>query len=320
MASRPDPPARRGTPAGTHRPVLVREVLDHLRPAGGEIVVDCTLGYGGHAERMLQRIGPAGRLIGLDVDARELDRTRRRLAGAGAPISLHHRNFSQLPEALAQEGLEAADVIFADLGVSSMQVDDPTRGISYAHEGPLDMRMDQRLERTGADLLESLSRQQLSEALWKLGNEPDHAKIAQWIVAQRQAAPIRTTSQLVRLVLGAKGLTQGAWRRQAAYDDPHPAARTFQALRILVNDELGHLQRLLEQAPRLLRPGGRVGIISFQPGEDGLVKRWFARHHREGLYVSVVDRPIQPRPSERRANPRSASALFRWARRSDGPT
>jgi 16S rRNA (cytosine1402-N4)-methyltransferase len=199
-----------------------------------------------------------------------------------------------------------------------MQVDDPSRGISYAHDGPLDMRMDPTLGRTGADLLASMSEAELSGALRDLADEPDHARIAQWIVAQRQAAPIRTTGQLVRLVLGAKSLTPTSWQRQADYRDPHPAARTFQALRILVNDELGQLQRLLEQAPRLLGPGGRIGIIGFQPGEDALVKRWFDRHRRAGVYSAVADRPIQPGPSERRANPRSASALFRWARRAGG--
>ena len=315
----PQPQPKRRTPVGTHRPVMVEPVMRWLDPKPGEVAVDCTLGYGGHAEALLARLGPAGRLIGLDVDASQLATTAARLAGSPTPLSVHAANFSSLADVLAGEHLDAVDVILADLGVSSMQVDDPQRGISYAHEGPLDMRMDPKLTRTGADLLASLSEADLSAALRELSHEGDHQRIAQFVVAQRQADPIRTTGQLVRLVLSAKNLTKHSWQRQASYFDPHPAARTFQALRILVNDELGHLQRLLEQAPRLLKPGGRIGIISFQPGEDSLVKRWFARHQASGLYAAISGRPTQPTPREQRANPRSASALFRWAKRSDKP-
>ncbi|HUS46483.1 MAG TPA: 16S rRNA (cytosine(1402)-N(4))-methyltransferase RsmH [Phycisphaerae bacterium] len=294
-------------------PVLVREVLRWLRPAAGEAVVDCTLGYGGHSAEFCRRIGPAGRLIGLDVDGAWLARAGERLRSIGTPLCLHRRSFAELDAVLAAEGLDGADVIFADLGASSMQIDDPSRGIHYAHDGPLDMRMDDRLPQTGADLLAALPKAELSAALRELADEPDHDRIAEWIVRQRGVAAITRTGELTRLVFHAKGTTPKAWAKRADYDTPYPAARTFQALRIMVNDELGNLTRLLELAPGCLRPGGRIGIISFHSGEDRLVKRAFRDGRRDGVYSAVSPTVIRPRPGEMRANPRSSSASFRWA-------
>ncbi len=316
--------SRGRTPAGTHVPVLLREVLDSLRPAPGDVVADCTLGYGGHAAEIIRRIGPGGKLIGFDVDGPQLERTRKRLAPLaaerGVTLILHRMNFAGLAGVLAAAHTDQApvpqgqaDVILADLGVSSMQIDDPSRGISYKHEGPLDMRMDDRLARTGADLLATMKEEDLSRALWELSDEPDHARIAAFIVQQRQAVPITTTGQLLRLVFHAKGTTEKAWRKAAAFEDLHPAARTFQALRILVNDELGSLRELLRVAPQCLRPGGRIGILSFHSGEDRLVKNAFREGYRAGVWSATSPRPIRPSPAEVRDNPRSASAKFRWA-------
>ncbi|MBI5723022.1 MAG: 16S rRNA (cytosine(1402)-N(4))-methyltransferase RsmH [Planctomycetes bacterium] len=308
------------TPAGTHVPVLLREVMSCLRPGLGDVAADCTLGYGGHAMEFLRRIMPGGRLIGLDVDEKELERTAKRLESAGfagPAVSLHRSNFAGLDKVMAKEGLDGFDIIFADLGVSSMQVDDPSRGVSYKADGPLDMRMDQRLGKTGADLLATLSMTQLSAALRDFSDEPDHHKIAQWIVQQRQAQPIATTDQLARLVLNAKGFSPRARGRQL-WQKPgglHPAARTFQALRILVNDELGCLAQLLRIAPYCLRPGGRVGIISFHSGEDRLVKHAFKQGQSDGQYADISFQVIQTTSQEVRSNPRSASAKFRWARK-----
>jgi 16S rRNA (cytosine1402-N4)-methyltransferase len=306
-------------------------------------VADCTVGYGGHAAEFLKRIGPGGKLVGFDVDGAELERARRRLeplaTTTGVALSVHRMNFAGLAGvvALSESGEEEAteetkeevagkmpavrmgrmpmllDIIFADLGASSMQVDDPARGISYKGEGPLDMRMDDRLQRTGADLLATMSEPDLSRALWELSDEPDHARIAAFIVQQRQAVPITTTGQLTRLVFNAKGTTEKAWRKQAAYEDLHPAARTFQALRILVNDELDSLRELLRVAPQCLRPGGRIGIISFHSGEDRLVKNAFRDGCRTGVWSATSPKPITPAYAEVRANPRSASAKLRWA-------
>ncbi len=310
--------AKGKTPAGTHVPVLLDEVLGCLDPKPGEIVADCTLGYGGHAAAMLARIGPTGRLVGFDIDGGQLAATGERLKEDGyANVSLHRSNFAGIGNVLAAEGIEGFDVILADLGVSSMQVDDPSRGISYRAEGPLDMRMDDRLTRTGADVLATINQHDLSQALAELSDEPDHAIIAQWIVRQRQVAPIATTGELVRLVLNAKGFSPRD-RRKPPWEVPgglHPAARTFQALRILVNDELGALAQLLRAAPYILRPGGRIGIISFHSGEDRLVKQSFRQLREQGLYHAISEQVIRPSQQESRANPRSSSAKFRWARK-----
>jgi len=304
------------TPAGAHVPVLVEVVMEWLRPAPGEVVVDCTVGYGGHAMEFMKRIGPTGRLIALDVDATELARARQRLSRENVPVSFHRGNFAGIAKVLSKEKLDGFDIIFADLGVSSMQIDDPERGMSYKHEGPLDLRMDDRLKQTGADLLNSLSEEELASALWELADEPDHRKIAREIVTRRARQSITRTSQLVQIVFDAEGLDAKAWRRQQQASESgtlHPAARTFQALRILVNDELGSLKELLRIAPYCLRPGGRIGIISFHSGEDRLVKQSFREGVRTGTYKSAAKDVIVPRPEEVRSNPRSASAKFRWA-------
>ena len=306
--------AKGNTPAGTHVPILVDEVMEFLRPAPGEVVMDCTVGYGGHASEFLKRIGPTGRLIAMDVDGVELERTGRRLSRGDVPVSLHRSNFAGIAKVLKQENLDGVDVIFADLGVSSMQIDNPERGMSYKHEGPLDMRMDDRLQRTGADLLRTLSEQELAKALWELADEPDHEKIARQIVTRRAKQPITQTSELVQAVLDAKGLTLETWRRQREkLGSLHPAARTFQALRILVNDEFSALKAFLRAAPGCLRPGGRIGIISFHSGEDRLVKHAFRDGYRSGVYQATATEVIVPGSREIRENPRSASAKFRWA-------
>jgi 16S rRNA (cytosine1402-N4)-methyltransferase len=307
--------AKGSTPASTHVPVLVAEVLDSLRPEPGDIVVDCTIGYGGHAMEFVKRMAPGGRLIALDVDAAELERTRQRLSGADVPVSFHRSNFAGIANVLKKENLDRCDIIFADLGLSSMQIDNPQRGMSYKHDGPLDMRMDDRLKRTAADWLARLSEQELASALWDLADEPDYQQIAHLIVACRADEPITQIPQLVELIFDAKGLTAKTWRRQRASHPGslHPAARTFQALRILVNDELGSLRELLRVAPYCLRQGGRIGVISFHSGEDRLVKQSFREGVCAGFYQSAAEDVIVPQIEEVRANPRSASAKFRWA-------
>jgi len=306
------------TRKGTHVPVMAREVLGCLRPAEGQTVVDCTIGYGGHAARFCRSIGPTGRLIGLDVDADQLARTRSRLADASPQVHLHHANFDRIRQVLTDEGVEAADVIFADLGLSSMQIDDAERGVSYKHaDAPLDMRMDRTAPKTAADVLAEISAEQLSAALAALADEEDHERIAAWIVRQREVAPLTRTSQLVRLIMDAKGLSKRSWRddAQTRFGKLHPAAKTFQALRILVNDELTHLQRFLAAVPSCLAAGGRIGVISFHSGEDRLVKSALREGYDTGVYAHPAGKPLTPRPSEVRTNPRSASARFRWAQR-----
>jgi 16S rRNA (cytosine1402-N4)-methyltransferase len=307
--------AKGKTPAGSHIPVLLEEVIGCLRPKPGEIVVDCTVGYGGHTSEFLKHIGPAGKLIAMDVDNAELERTRNRLSKDNAPISFYHSNFAGIANVLKKENLAGCDIIFADLGVSSMQIDNPDRGMSYKHQGPIDMRMDDRIKQTGADLLNTLSEEELSKAFLELADEPDHKKIAEFIVNQRAVQPITQIEQLIRIIFSVKGLTEKLWKKQnrAGFGKLHPAARTFQALRILVNDELGSLKELLRIAHYCLRPDGRIGIISFHSGEDRIVKRWFRDNVRSGVYQSASKNPIVPRIKEIMSNPRSASAKFRYA-------
>jgi 16S rRNA (cytosine1402-N4)-methyltransferase len=308
--------AKGKTPAGSHLPVLTNEIIACLAPKPGEIVVDCTVGYGGHACEFLKRIGPTGKLIALDVDNTQLQRTRLRVSAENIPVSFHHTNFAGIAKVLKIENLAACDIIFADLGVSSMQIDNPDRGFSYKLNGPLDMRMDDRLKQTAADLLNTLPEEKLSAALLELADEPDHRKIARLIVNRRAEQSFTQTSQLVDVVFYAKGIIKKTWqknRRVSKSPSLHPAALTFQALRILVNDEIGCLKELLRLAPYCLRPAGRIGIISFHSGEDRIVKHAFREGLRSGIYASISETPITPQPAEIHANPRSSSAKFRFA-------
>lgn len=301
------------TPAGTHVPILLPELLKVLSPKVGEIVVDCTLGFGGHAQAILERIGPAGKLIAFDVDGAELNRTQSRLSEAGFAIEAVRGNFAGLQQVLGRHGLDACDVICADLGTSSMQIDNPARGFSYKQDGPLDMRMDDRVGRTAADWLSTLSEAKLAAALRDLGDEPDSAAIARAIVQRRALRPVARTRELVEVVRSAFAAAASGAGPVNAGDAA--VARVFQSLRILVNDELGALRNLLRVAPDCLRSGGRIGIISFHSGEDRLVKQAFRDGLRDGVYEAISEEAIRPDESERRANPRSASARLRWARR-----
>jgi 16S rRNA (cytosine1402-N4)-methyltransferase len=308
---------RGGTPAGTHIPVLLPEIMDALRPAPGEVVADCTLGYGGHATEFLARTAPNGRVLGFDVDGREMERTRERLAEYGDRLSCHRSNFAGIAKVMGAAGVAGYDIIFADLGVSSMQVDNPARGFSYKYDGPLDMRMDDRLPRTAADLLATLTERQIADALEQLADEPQHRAIARLIVARREARPIRRTGQLSDLIFEAKGITKKQWRERARgnQQELHPSAKSFQALRILVNDELGSLRQLLRIAPACLSPGGRLGIICFQSGEERAVQRSLGEGLAAGVYERVCEDPLRAGPQERFDNPRSSSARFYWATR-----
>lgn len=316
--------AKGRTPAGRHVPIMVAEVLAALRPAPNEIVADLTLGYGGHAEVFLNAIAPNGRLIGLDLDGPQLAATGARLAQSFDPARLHlqHSHFAGLPKVLAVGGfalsdgtLTGVDIIFADLGVSSMQIDDPQRGFSYKHDGPLDMRMNPQRPRTAADVLRTITLDALTEALRDFSDEPDAADIAAAIVRRRSEEPIARTGELTDVVLTAKGFTRRSWAAAARAGEGvlHPAARTFQALRILVNDELQGLEQLLRIIPSCLNPGGRVGILTFHSGEDRRVKHAFVEGLRAGVYAQIADEPLRAGQAERHANPRSTSAKLRWA-------
>ena len=292
------------TPAGMHRAIMVPEVLEALAPRPGEVAVDCTLGFGGHARAILERVQPGGRLIGLDVDSIELPRTIERLRAAGfgdAVFAAHRRNFAGLPRVLAEEGLAAADVILADLGVSSMQLDDPSRGFTYREPGPLDMRMNPARGEPASLLLAHLSEDKLARILEEHADEPAARKIAHALKAQ----PIDTTHALARIVRKAAGPA----------DAEKAIRRTFQSLRIAVNDEFSALETFLRQLPECLAPGGRAAVLTFHSGEDRRVKKAFEAGHAAGLYAAIADAVVRPSAAERRANPRASAAKLRWARR-----
>jgi 16S rRNA (cytosine1402-N4)-methyltransferase len=304
---------QRSTPPGQHRPVLLAEVLAALQPQPGQVVVDCTVGFAGHGAELLQRIGPDGLLLGLDLDRENLAHAHERLAAVGHPFRLHHGNFAGLVGVLSEHGLAHADLVLADLGMSSMQVDDPERGFSYARDGALDMRMDRSRGRSAAQLLATLSGDELARALHELGDEPEAERIAAAIVAARQQAPLERTGELARVIQAATG--QERWRLHPTPGrwNVHPAARTFQALRILVNRELSNLEGLLRVLPNCLSATGRAVVISFHSGEDRLVKNAFREGRRTGLYRAVAPEPVRAAAEERLQNPRSRSAKLRWA-------
>jgi 16S rRNA (cytosine1402-N4)-methyltransferase len=311
-------------------------VLSSLDPQPGQVVVDCTVGWAGHAVELLRRIGKTGRLIGLELDKENLLRAKERLEIVRYPFAVHHGNFAGLPSILSAEGVEKVDAILADLGMSSMQVDDPERGFSYVRDGPLDMRMDRSRGRTAAQTLASISEKDLRQALEEFGDEPEAKRIAAAIVATRQREPIQRTGHLARLIM--ETIQPGSWSAQNApaagaalrrseraqrwrlHPAPnrwnsHPAARTFQALRILVNRELANLEQLLRVLPSCLAPGGKTAIISFHSGEDRLVKTAIREGLRNGHYSSVSQKPLSASWEERMENPRARSAKLRWAQR-----
>jgi 16S rRNA (cytosine1402-N4)-methyltransferase len=304
---------KRSTPAGEHRAVMLEDVLRVLAPQPGHTVVDCTLGWGGHAVELLKLVGPTGRLIGIDMDAEQLNDAGKRLASVGHNIVLQHGNFAGLQKILATLGVEQVDMVLADLGMSSMQVDDPARGFSYSRSGPLDMRMDRSRGSTAAELLAGTSVDELARQLRELGDEPEAERIAEALSGKR----IGTTDELAGIIVDTLHPQHGTekWRIHPTTNQwkTHPAARTFQALRILVNRELANLRQLLRVVPELLRPAGRAAIISFHSGEDRLVKNALREGVRQGVYEKVSADAIRATQDERYTNPRSRSAKLRWA-------
>ena len=300
---------RGDTPAGTHRPICVREILEVLDPRPGEVGLDATLGYGGHAQEVLPRLMPGGRLFGIDVDPVELPRTEARLRGLGFSedvLVVRRMNFAGVPRLLPEVGGEL-DFVLADLGVSSMQLDNPARGFTYKADGPLDLRLNPNRGKPAAALLHTLTEEDLADLLVENADEPYARAIARALHGQ----PIATTTQLADLVRRALKTASPAATRQQ--ETRKSLQRTFQALRIAVNEEFGVLEQFLALLPICLKPGGRVAILTFHSGEDRRVKKAFQHGHRESTYERIALDPIRPSAEERRANPRSSSAKLRWA-------
>jgi len=294
------------TPAGTHRPIMVAEILTALAPQPGELAADCTLGYGGHAQEILAGLQPGGRLIGLDADPIELPKTEARLRAAGfgpETFTVVRSNFAGLPQALAAANLAGVDCLLADLGVSSMQLDDPTRGFSVKFDGPLDMRMNPQRGFPASVLLEKTSQSALTKLLQENADEPRAQELAHALAGQS----FSTTKSLA-------GAIRAALPRLGREDADLTVRRVFQALRIEVNDEFSALDMLLRNLPLCLNPGGRAAILTFHSGEDRRVKKSFEAGLRDGNYAEIAQEVIRPTADERHDNPRSSPAKLRWAK------
>jgi 16S rRNA (cytosine1402-N4)-methyltransferase len=293
---------------------MVEEALESLDPRPGDHGVDVTLGWGGHAQRLLERLAPGGQLLALDTDPTELPRTEARLRRLGfdeTTLIARRTNFAGLRAALDSAGWhDGADFVLADLGVSSMQIDNPARGFSFAADGPLDMRMNPNRGLSAARWLEHATVAGLAAVLRDHADEPFADDLAQALVTRRSA--LTTTQALARAVREALA---GRARDDEA---DRSVRRVFQALRIEVNDEFGALDALLRQLPGCLRPGARVAVITFHSGEDRRVKQAFVQGERDNLYSSVSGDIVRASAVEQRANPRSRAAKLRWARRGQG--
>ena len=299
------------TPAGMHRPIMVDEILAALAPRPTDVAVDCTLGFGGHARAILERVVPGGRLIGLDQDPLELPRAEVRLreAGFGAEVFEAHRaNFAGLAQVLAGASIDGVDVVLADLGVSSMQIDNPARGFTFKDAAPLDMRMNPTRGIPASEWLARTRTPELAALLAANADEP-HAEAIAARLAGQVFATTRDLADAVRAAVVA------ARPRTAAADVERSVRRVFQAVRIEVNDEFGALDALLRALPLVLRPGGRVAVLTFHSGEDRRVKKVFQAGERDGVYAAISTEVTRASAAELRANPRALSAKLRWARR-----
>lgn len=310
---------------------MLPEVIEQLAPSGNKIYIDATAGLGGHLSEIAKKLGPGGTAIGIDQDEQALVMCRRRLTQLGFDfkhprIELVQGNFSDIQQICKRLGIDSIDGgILADIGVSSMQLDDLTRGFSFLHDAPLDMRMNQDPSiQTAADLVNNLSEKDLADILYKYGEERLSRPIARRIVSSR---PINTTGELAQIVSSVIGRIQGSKR---GGDKSHPATRTFQALRIAVNDELAVLENFLNSSIRILAPGARIVVISFHSLEDRLIKQIFKEYEtscicppkhpictcskRKELKI-ITRKPLQPSEKETLANPRSRSAKLRAGER-----
>jgi 16S rRNA (cytosine1402-N4)-methyltransferase len=309
--------AKGSTPAGTHIPIMVREILDFLQIRPGQTGFDATLGYGGHTRAMLEQLDGKGHLYATDVDPIESEKTRKRLLDAGYGeeiLTIYHMNFAGIDRIAAETG--PFDFILADLGISSMQLDNPARGFSYKTDGPLDLRMNPQRGISAAKLLRKLSVEELEGILTENADEPYAGEIARTISADlKRGVSINTTKDLYQKIEKALSFLPKNERKETVKKS---CARVFQALRIDVNGEMEALYAFLEKLPNALAPGGRVAILTFHSGEDRLVKKAFKTYAQTGIFSSAARDVIRPSADECIANPRAKSTKLRWAMRANG--
>jgi len=296
--------------ATEHVPVLAKTLTEQINLPQDGVMVDVTIGHGGHSLLFGKTLGPEGIIVGFDVDKKSIQRAQLKLKDLSCKVVLLCANFSEISVRVRELDIEGVDFVLADLGVSSGQLADVELGLSFLSDMPLDMRIDKRLKTTAADIVNKADEEFLADLIYRFGEDRASRRIARFIVQQRRVGPIRTTGQLAAIV--CKALRQPGRKRKSRI---HPATRTFQALRIAVNDELGNLDKLLGSTPELLNKGGRIAVISFHSLEDRLVKRNFKDNERRGIYTTITKKPIVPRRDEIAENPRARSAKLRIAQK-----
>lgn len=305
-----------GTPAGMHISICVREILDFLQIRPGQKGLDATLGYGGHSRKMLECLQGIGHLYALDIDPIEIVKTRQRLQDAGYGediLTVLQKNFAYIDEVAKEYG--PFDFLLADLGVSSMQIDNPARGFTYKHDGPLDLRLNPEAGVSAAERLKEVSPEELEWMFIENSDEPYAKEIAQVIMSEkRKGNPVETTTALADAVAKALCFIPEKERKEAVKKS---CARVFQALRIDVNSEFEVLDAFLQKLPDVMAPGGRIAILTFHSGEDRLVKRAFKDGYRAGIYSEIATDVIRPSAEECAKNSRARSTKMRWAVRSD---
>lgn len=292
----------------THIPVMMDEVMEHLAPRPGQVIVDATAGLAGHSEAIMTRMGESGTLVAIDRDETSLAQARQRLEGLPGTKHFMHGNFSDLDTFLKELHIEQIDGILFDLGVSSYQLLDPERGFSFQEEGPLDMRLDRESYISAYDLINNLNEDEISHLLWSFGQERWHNRIAHRLVQERERHPIATTTELREIVMQSIPM-----RFRRHHYRIHPATRTFQAVRIAVNRELEVLESALSKAIGLLKPGGRICVISFHSLEDRIVKLEFRKASAQGAIKLLTRKPLVPGREEMEHNPSSRSSKLRAA-------
>lgn len=293
-----------------HIPVMLGETIEYLNLAKGRVIVDATVGTGGHASVILEHITPGGKLIAIDRDQESLFIANSRLQAFGDSCKFVHANFMDIENVLANLGIKKVDGIIFDLGISTFQLENPDRGFSFQTEGPLDMRLDRDSYISAYDLVNNLNEEELSGLLWNFGQERWHNRIARFLVQEREKHPISTTKDLSNIVIKAIPYKHRHYRI-------HPATRTFQAVRIAVNRELAALEVTLDKAIGLLNKNGRICVVSFHSLEDRIVKFCFRRACASGLIKIITPKPLTPQFAEVKMNPASRSAKFRVAERAN---